>query len=1006
MYYLLAVKIWLHIRILPIICLAFGQLATHAQQGGSIPFVKLSTKNGLSSNLVHCLLQDAQGFIWIGTANGLNRYDGIGFKQYLQRPDLAASLPHNYINNLCQDAKGQIWIGTRNGLAMLDRQTERFTHYLPGTNCFVSMDKKGVLWASNDSRISSFVPLKNTFVHNPVDLGQQLGITRNFNMRAAFEDHKGRFWLPTSYGVKLFDREKRKLQSFHYPEQEKSLPQNAITSVCEDREGHVYASTWGGGLLRLNEATNQFDNLLLDGIFGTNIIQNMLFDGETVWLATEAGLIQTQTKALQPGKPVQNYLRHTHNSGDDKSLAAGGLWCLLKDRAGSIWVGGQGISRHDPLLRQFATLRNLRDNNKVLEPTAFVHDPFNNTHAYYFGTYDFYGIVKPTDSMRRITQEPYLRNKNFGSVVWDIALGKKGFWLATTNGLLQLGPNRQLLKHYPGQVNGTNTLSGERLWKVYEDSKGLVWVATVRHGIGLVNPVTHTIQNFFSKQGEPNSLFNVYPTAFMEDRQGNIWFGGNERLYVWQRNNGRFSVITIGKAGYLCRPFMQDGSGQIWLATNHGFLRYDPGNQQITPIVTDNPELNNSECVTVDKQGHIWLGTSTGLFCYDTTAKKLKKYTTQNGLESNDNISRIYTMPNGDILLGGAGYITRFNPLQLRNNSYLPPLAITRVQVNGHDTNIVSGLRLPYHASIGFEFAALNFCNAEKNQYQYMLQGIDKDWIPANGQRSVLYGELPPGNYVFKVKGSNDDGLWNESPAHFTFTISTPWHRSAWFIVPALLLLVLLLYAAYRYRLRQLLAMERLRTRIATDLHDDIGATLSSISMYSEAVKNQLKGQNPQLENVLHKMGESSREMVTSMSDIVWAISPGNDEGDKLIKRMEDYAADLCALRGIKLHFSADEKMADIQLPLEHRKNIYLIFKESVNNAVKYAGAQNIWVSLALQGKTITLMVKDDGKGYDPATVRPGNGLKNLRLRATEIGGTLSIAVETGKGVEVRLVVG
>ncbi len=992
---------------LPIVCMLLCQRTSHAQQDRSLPFVNLSTKNGLSSNLVQCLYQDAQGFVWIGTANGLNRYDGIGFKIFSRQTVQAQSLADNSINSICQDASGSLWIGTRKGLSHLNAFNGQCTNYLLGANCYAYLDKQHTLWVSNDHRISRFDPAKANFVHYPIDLGQQLGITRNYNIRTIFEDRQGRLWLPTSYGVKLFDKATGKLQSFHYPEQQKALAQNAVTALGQDAQGRIYAATWGGGLLRLNEAENQFDNILLNGSFATNVIHNLLFDGENLWLATEDGLLQTTTAALRPGMPVSQYQRYTHSSGDDKSLPDNRLCCLLKDKAGSIWVGGQGISRHDPALQQFATIRNLVDGNKVLGPTAFAADYFGNPNDYYFGTYDLYGIKQLTGSLHQYTQEPYLRNTAFGSVVWDIAVGKKGYWLATTNGLVQLGPDKRFVKRYPGSVNGgSKVLPGERLWKVLEDSRGWVWAGTVRHGIGLLQPGTGTITHFFSQPDEPNSLFNQYPSAFMEDGQGNIWLGGSNQLYCWQAATRQFRVYPLkADFGQGPRPFMQGKDGWIWVATSAGLLRFNPTTQAWLPVLTNNPELNSSDVIAVDQQGKIWIGTNNGLFRYDTATRVLKKFTTQNGLESNDNINSIYTMPNGDILLGGDGYITRFNPQSLQSNGFVPPMVITKVQVNGRDTvwNNAIPFQLPYHSSIGFEFAALNFSNAEKNQYQYMLQGIDKQWVAANGQRNVLYGELPPGKYIFKVKGSNDDGIWNENPAQFAFTISTPWYRSAWFIVPSLLLLAVLLYAAYRYRLRQALAMERMRTRIATDLHDDIGATLSSISMYSEAVKNQLKGQNPQLENVLHKMGESSREMVTSMSDIVWAISPGNDEGDKLIQRMESYAADLCAVRGIALHFSADEKMADMLLPLEHRKNIYLIFKESVNNAVKYADARNIWVQLQITGKKIALLVKDDGKGYDPATIKQGNGLKNLHLRTKEIGGALLIQTGLGEGTSLQL---
>ena len=205
--------------------------------------------------------------------------------------------------------------------------------------------------------------------------------------------------------------------------------------------------------------------------------------------------------------------------------------------------------------------------------------------------------------------------------------------------------------------------------------------------------------------------------------------------------------------------------------------------------------------------------------------------------------------------------------------------------------------------------------------------------------------------------------------------------------------------AVYQTQLRE-------RLRIAKDLHDDIGATLSSISMYSDGLKGQLNEQFPQLGAILDKIGENSRDMVTSMSDIVWAINPDNDDGSKLLSRMENYATDICAAKHIKLHFTGGEELKTILLQLEQRKNLYLIFKESVNNAVKYADAKNLWVTVSLNGREIHLLVKDDGKGFAEATVKKGNGLKNMQVRAAELDGTLSISAEAGNGTSVSLVCG
>ena len=203
--------------------------------------------------------------------------------------------------------------------------------------------------------------------------------------------------------------------------------------------------------------------------------------------------------------------------------------------------------------------------------------------------------------------------------------------------------------------------------------------------------------------------------------------------------------------------------------------------------------------------------------------------------------------------------------------------------------------------------------------------------------------------------------------------------------------------------MKKALELERLRTRIATDLHDDIGATLSAISLYAETLKSQKSISEAQLNNILSKIGESSREMVGSMSDIVWAINPANDEGEKFVNRMRSYAADLCQAKDIRLHFGGEEDMQKVRLSLEHRKNMYLIFKESLNNAVKYSKAGNIYVNLNVQGSQLIMTIADDGVGFDMETVGKGNGLKNIHSRAAMIGAGLKLTSRTGEGTTIEL---
>jgi two-component sensor histidine kinase len=410
------------------------------------------------------------------------------------------------------------------------------------------------------------------------------------------------------------------------------------------------------------------------------------------------------------------------------------------------------------------------------------------------------------------------------------------------------------------------------------------------------------------------------------------------------------------------------------------------------------------EKIYAEKSGTIWAITSRGIFKTDTSFNQWVNINNHLGWNGDEDISEIYFSKPGELIFSGNGKIGVLKDSLLQKSLLPPPVIISRLKQGEKDHYMVSlqtiSIHSSYKESLEFELASTNFMNEKENKLFYQLDGWDKHWKELSGQPVVRYEQLPPGNYIFSANQMNAEGAESKITS-VKFTISPPFYQEWWFIPMLLVVAGIILFIIYRIRIRKAVEMEKLRNRIATDLHDDIGATLSSISMYSDTVKQQVKEKLPHLEPVLDKMGESSRNMVNSMSDIVWAINPGNDDGSKLVERMENYAKDLCAMKNILLQFTAAPSVSQLDLPLEYRKNVYLIFKESLNNALKYSGAKNIQVSINSKNKVLQVMIKDDGKGFDNSIDSRGNGLKNIEQRAKEIKGTTAIESEMGKGTTV-----
>lgn len=285
-----------------------------------------------------------------------------------------------------------------------------------------------------------------------------------------------------------------------------------------------------------------------------------------------------------------------------------------------------------------------------------------------------------------------------------------------------------------------------------------------------------------------------------------------------------------------------------------------------------------------------------------------------------------------------------------------------------------------------------------------MLEGADKNWNYLEDNNTVNFSLLQAGHYRFKVMAAFN-GVWDATNQKiFEFSVLQPFYKSWWFLASVTLFLLTVFYAFYRFKLNQALAVEKIRTGIASDLHDDIGATLSGISMYSELLKNRIKEKAPDLEPILEKMGEESRIMVSNMSDIVWAINPENDSSQRLIERIESYALNFCSPQGVTITIKGKENWNHIELTLQQRKNIYLIFKEALNNALKYAKGK-ILIETEKYKDHLLLKIKDNGNGFDPSREYEGNGLRNMKIRAGEMKGDLKIISEKQSGTTVLLIV-
>ena len=456
--------------------------------------------------------------------------------------------------------------------------------------------------------------------------------------------------------------------------------------------------------------------------------------------------------------------------------------------------------------------------------------------------------------------------------------------------------------------------------------------------------------------------------------------------------------------------------GNLWVSTYGGGLNYfDTRTKKFTAVASSN---NLVEGLAMDLHKNVWMISNGNLHKYNPARRTYTSFQLPDLEKTGGVKGKIFRDSKGNMYVAGTNYFTSFHPDSINETSYEPQVYLTDFRIfNKSFSHLLTQKEIRLHHKDNYfsiEFAAPDFSPNNEVRYSYKLEGFDKDWVDAGDRNYVNYPNLSGGNYVFKVRSSTTPGVWTREHASIGIEIIPPYWQRPWFYVVCTLLLMALAYFIYRYRINELLKRQAIRNKIAQDLHDNVGSTLSSISVYSQVAKI-YHGQHKQteLQNALEKISGASTEMISELNDTVWAINPRNDNMQVILQRMESFAKPLLATKGIQFNLKYDPAVGFLNLEMEKRKNFYLIFKEAIHNAIKYSECRNLKVTISQKSNRIIMKVEDDGKGFDMARTSEGykssdvygggNGLKNMQLRAREMSGTLIISSKPGQGTAVEL---
>lgn len=994
-------------------------------------FQSITINNGLSQGFISSITQDRHGLMWFATSDGLNRYDGYNFTVYHHDADDRYSIGSDDLTCVFEDSRKRLWIGTRNnGLDYFDRENNRFYHIrdsahsglISNSVSFISEDAEGALWITTESGI----------------------VRMEILSKKAAEGQSG-----------FFDRHHLRFTAIRADRNVSEKTDNGIVkgSIFTDSRGHnsfvtnsnIYELTFTAynnytfrkrGNIPVRET--DFISGILENVKGKSLVTNSeqiivyrnynLSDARSIykyqpqraghfWTIDNNQGIWTNEGTGMRYINLANAEQHYYVPVDTlQHEAMRTVTCMFSDRNGVLWVGtgGYGILKYDPEIERFHKILPGTKQYQLVEIRPGV--VMTNT---------FEQIVLKKNKPPQYSIDPFLKQlqqKFFGRNLLHIAKGKDAsFWVPDGRTLYWYDLDKKLERAYVierGKKMGS-------LYMIYADKQAQLWFSFGKRFNRFLPSTARTVVPYPPGATEIDEDF--IQTIYEDGKI--LWLGTKQGLFRFNTENMKMDkqyFFDPKDAGSLsnnfifsiCNDIRQPGR-YLWVGTKGGGLnRLDKLSGIFTRYSTKNGLANNVVYgILPGDDGNLWLSTNKGLSAFDPQSIVFRNYDEADGLQSNEFNRYAYCKTSeGLLVFGGMNGINYFDPRELKP---LPPPAIVftefrlfnrKVDVRDPagplkiDINYASQIRLRYEQNmITFQFAGMDFRRQGNIHYRYKMDGFDRDWVYGGTVHEATYTNLAPGTYTFSVQGSFDNIAWGTGKKSIQLIILTPWYRAWWFYLSIALTCSLLIYAIYRFRIYQLQRIDKLRDRIARDLHDEVGSSISTISIYSRIMQEQASTQSFDNRPLIDKINVFAGEIMESMNDIVWNINTRNDSFERIVSKMREHAFQLLEPRGYQVFFNVDSALASAALTMEKRREFYLIYKEALNNLAKYAAGSKAWISLSIQQNAILLTVKDNGIGFDTEVGHPGNGLNNMRQRAAILKGTFSIESEIGKGTQISL---
>ena len=1061
--------------------------ASNLLRAERLPVKIYTSADGLGSSFVDYIMRDSRGFMWFCTRDGLSRFDGSRFVTYqigedsppgiesiyetrdgmywistprgiyrfdpneISKPDavvprLNAEFMTDARGEIFEDSAGTLWL-TSSPLSRLEQRdgkffVERIKLNLPlesNADLYVAdmvETGDGSLWFNSDKGLIRRLP-DSRLIFYPVQLNMGAG---NVSIMA---DKNGRIWLTQSNRLLVLKPEPPAAFAQSGELTVKSLTPTSVVEL--QPETNFSLPKTGGEIFQfISRNVNEFvENSYAKRIFQTS-------DGD-VWVTAENFLMQFSDGVF-----------HLHSSAEGLPNV---MARMGEDAAGNLWIGGHvGLAC---LNRQGIITFGTAEGANSTRFFAINEAPDGTIYA---AGRDFYVNRFDGNKFQAVRPEISPGSQFLWTSRFAFLASNGDWWILTSEKLYRFSGVKDFTELRNRQPSATYTdddgLKATGMFQIFEDSEGNIWASTRGTGdqgnyLARLKKGEKKFHTFTKAENFPEGRS---PSSFAEDNFGNLWIG----FYLGglARFDGeRFELFdeTDGLPAGLITDLHIDGRGRLWIGSAlGGLLRLDDTGSKKPSFVrltaTDGLTSNNIRTITEDRMGRIYVGTSSGVDRISPDTGRIKHYSVNDGLAA-DFVVDSHCDKNGNLWFATNDGLSRLVPLPDEKIS-APRILLGGLRIAGADQPISKlgdieldkGELAPTENNLQIEFFGLDFRAGETLRYQYRLEGAaNEDWSAPTEQRAVTYANLSPGTYRFLVRAVNSEGIVSEKPAAVSFEIQPPVWARWWFILLCALLATAAIILVYRYRtanLREINAalsearrseeelrrsreeriveLEKVRSRIATDLHDDIGASLTQIAVLSEVAQTKSKG-NGATAQPLKMISSVSNELVETMSDIVWSINPNKDHLSDLSQRMRRFASDVLSAKGIGLHFDAPDWERNIIINTNLRREVFLIFKESVNNIVKHSGASHVRIELKVSDEILMLEISDDGKGFDdlgfgiadfgltseqPETRQSqipnpksfgGNGVLSIKRRAEEMNGELEIVSKIGTGTTVNL---